>query len=193
MFDFSPSTNILRIDGSMRRHGSDTRKMTDQFLSHLAARQDIHVTTRDLADSVPPISEDWIDANFTPAADRTTQQRDVLAVSDTLVAEMEAADTIVLGLPVYNFHVPAGVKAWIDQIARVGRTFRYTSEGPQGLLTGKRAVVVVASGGTPLGSEIDFVTDYVSHILGFVGIDDVTFVDGSAGKTTTALDAILAN
>lgn len=192
MFDLAPSTNILRVDGSMRRNGSDTRMLTDQLLAQMALQQDIQVVTRDLADGIALVNEDWIDANFTPEADRTAQQRDILAASDQLVAELEAADTIVLGLPVYNFHAPAAVKAWIDQIARVGRTFRYTADGPQGLLKGKRAIVVVASGGTSLGSEIDYVSDYIAHILGFVGIDDVAFVDGSAGKTVTALDTILA-
>jgi hypothetical protein len=92
------------------------------------------------------------------------------------VAELKAADTLVIGLPIYNFGVPAALKAWVDQVARAGVTFKYSEYGPKGLLEGKRAIVAVASGGTEAGSDIDFATGYIRHVLGFIGITDVEFV-----------------
>ena len=92
------------------------------------------------------------------------------------MAELKAADVVVIGMPVYNFGIPAALKAWVDLIARARVTFRYAESGPEGLLTGKRAIVVAASGGTPVDSEIDFATPYLRHALGFVGITDVEVV-----------------
>jgi len=122
----------------------------------------------------------------------------VLAHSDELIAELEAADTIVIGVPVYNFAIPAALKAWVDQIARARRTFRYTETGPEGLLKGKKAYLVVASGGVPVGSDYDFATGYLRHVLGFVGITDVTVIeagqqmmDGEAvTRATAAIDEL---
>lgn len=165
-------THILRIDASARRDGSVSRDLTSKIID----RFDATVTTRDLAEGLPLIDEAWIGANFTPAADRTPEQTQTLALSDTLIAEIEATDTLVIGLPIYNFGVPAALKAWIDLVARAGVTFRYIENGPQGLLQGKRAIIAVASGGTQAGSEIDFATGYIRHVLGFIGITDVTFV-----------------
>lgn len=165
-------THILRIDASARHEGSVSRDVTDQIIAHL----DAPVTVRDLAAGIPLIDAAWIGANFTPEADRTPKQAQALALSDTLVAEIQAADTLVIGLPIYNFGVPAALKAWIDQVARAGVTFRYTANGPEGLLSGKRAIIAMASGGTQAGSEIDFATGYLRHVLGFIGITDVTLI-----------------
>lgn len=167
------ATAILRIDTSARSSGSVSRDLTDRVIARFP---DATVTTRDLAPGLPLIDETWVGANFTPAADRTPDQRAVLALSDELIAEVQAADTLVIGLPIYNFGVPATLKAWVDQVVRAGVTFRYTENGPEGLLQGKRAIVIVASGGTQAGSEIDFATGYIRHVLGFVGITEVEFV-----------------
>lgn len=164
---------VLHIDASARHQGSTTRAMTDRILTRL---QPAHTVRRDLSAALPLITEEWVNANFAPSDQRSDAQRETLALSDALVAELRAADTIVIGLPVYNFSVPAAFKAWIDLVARAGETFRYTSDGPQGLLTGKRAIVAIATGGTPVGSEIDFASGYARHILGFLGIDDVEFI-----------------
>ena len=183
--------NILRIDGSMRRTGSISRQLTDEVIDHLLSEDpgaDIRV--RDLANPLPHVTEDWINANFTDPDERTEAQKQTLIQSDELVEELEAADTIVIGLPIYNFGVPAAVKAWIDLIARAKRTFRYTDARPEGLLTGKMAYIVVASGGTSLGAEIDFATDYLKFALGFVGIKDVKLIDASAHMS--GLDQALA-
>ncbi|MEL6794138.1 MAG: NAD(P)H-dependent oxidoreductase, partial [Pseudomonadota bacterium] len=140
---------ILRIDASMRRDGSTTRMLSDELVAALSAGT---VVTRDLADGIDLIDEAWIGANFTDPAERTDEQKARLAGSDALVEEIEAADTLVIGVPIYNFGVPAALKAWIDQIARAKRTFKYTENGPVGLLEDKTAYLVVASGGTASGS-----------------------------------------
>lgn len=175
---------VLHIDASARHQGSVTRDLTGRILNRLTPAQTIR---RDLSAALPQITEDWVNANFTPAEHRSPAQRDTLALSDTLVKELRAADTIVIGLPVYNFSVPAAFKAWIDLVARAGETFRYTAEGPEGLLVGKRAIVALASGGTPVGSEIDFASGYVHHILGFMGISEIDIV--AADSLATDPDA----
>ncbi|MDA7428462.1 NAD(P)H-dependent oxidoreductase [Primorskyibacter aestuariivivens] len=178
---------LLRIDASARRTGSVTRDLTDQIVAKLAPET---VLTRDLADTpLPQIDEDWVGANFTPADDRSDAQKARLAQSDALVAELQAADTIVIGLPIYNFGVPAALKAWIDLVARAGLTFRYTADGPQGLFEGKRAILAVASGGTKAGSEIDFALRYMKHVLGFIGITEVETV--AADRLAIDADATL--
>ncbi len=131
---------------------------------------------RDLGDGVAFVDERWIEANFTPEEDRTGDQRATLSASDALVEELQAADVIVIGTPIYNFGVPAALKAWIDMIARARKTFRYTANGPEGLLKGKKAYVVVASGGVPVDSPVDFATPYLRHALKFVGITDVDVI-----------------
>ena len=168
---------ILRIDASARRRGSVSRKLGDRLIARLKAdAPDATVTRRDLADGAPLLTEDWVGANFTPEEERSAAQRKILSESDRYVAELQAADLIVIGAPVYNFGLPAALKAWVDQIARARLTFKYTEDGPVGLLTGKKAVLLVASGGTEAGSEIDFATPYLRHVLGFVGIADVEVI-----------------
>lgn len=170
------ASKILRIDASARTEGSITRNLNDRVIERLIAEGPVSVVTRDLAQAIPQIDEAWVGASFTPPDDRTPAQKAALALSDALVDELRAADVLVIGLPVYNFGIPASLKAWIDQIARAGETFRYTETGPKGLLSGKRAIVTFASGGTEPGSAIDFASGYVRHILGFIGIADVSIV-----------------
>jgi len=171
------SHSILRIDASARREGSVSRDLTDQVIDRFSGAT---VTTRDLAAGVPLIDEVWVGANFTPADARSDDQRQALALSDTLIAELNAADTIVIGLPIYNFGVPAALKAWVDLVARAGVTFTYTETGPKGALEGKRAILVMASGGVPAGSPVDYATTYMKHVLGFIGITDVEIVAAEA-------------
>lgn len=163
---------ILHIDSSARDTGSVTRDLS----ARIVARLDGTVIRRDLAEALPLIDAAWVTANTTPPADRSEDQQATLALSDRLIEELRAADTIVIGLPVYNFGMPAALKAWVDLVCRAGVTFRYSAEGPVGLLEGKRAIVVAASGGTPVGSEMDFATTHLRHVLGFIGIKDVTMV-----------------
>lgn len=192
------SKTVLHIDASARRTGSATRDLTDRILRRLEPGR---VIRRDLTAPLPLLTEDWIGANFTAPDQRDAAQRELLALSDSLVEELRAADTLVIGLPVYNFSVPAAFKAWIDLVARVGLTFRYTETGPEGLLTGKRAIIAVASGGTPVGSEADFATGYVRHMLGFLGITEVEFIaadrmaidpEAALGAAQSAVDRLAA-
>ncbi len=167
---------IFHLNASARIEGSVSRKLSDTLVAHLSDAQ-THVISRDVgASPLPLLDEAWVGANVTPDEARTPAQIDALALSDTLVAELEAADTLVLAVPIYNFGVPAAFKAWIDLVARARKTFKYTENGPVGLLDGKKAYVVIASGGTAAGSQIDFATPYVRHVLGFLGIHDVTVV-----------------
>ena len=189
--------NILHIDSSARLNGSTSRQLTAQVTEKLGGT----MVKRDLTDAIPQISETWVNANFTPAEQRTDEQKETLALSDALVAEIKAADTLVIGVPIYNFGVPSALKAWVDQIARARVTFEYTENGPKGLMEGKRAILVVASGGTPAESEIDFATGYMRHIMGFIGITDVTVVtadqmmvdaDAALAKATAQVEALAA-
>ncbi|POF29585.1 FMN-dependent NADH-azoreductase [Roseibium marinum] len=168
---------ILQIDASARKAGSVTRELTGAIATQLLNRSpDAKVLIRDVSQGLPFLDEEWVGANFTDPAERTAAQRLKLALSDTLVAELIAADTIIVGVPVYNFSIPAALKAWVDLIARAKETFKYTQNGPVGLLEGKKAYLAVASGGTKVGSEIDFAVNYLKHMLGFVGINDVTII-----------------
>jgi FMN-dependent NADH-azoreductase len=162
----------------MRTEGSVSRNLADKLVERLSDGS-TQVTERDLANGIELINENWIGSNFTDPADRSDEQKTALAISDELVNELRAADTVVITAPVYNFHVPAALKAWIDMVARARETFRYTEEGPVGLLTGKKVYVVMTSGGTVLGAENDFVSGWLKYILAFMGMTDVTFIDSS--------------
>ncbi|MEL6323109.1 MAG: NAD(P)H-dependent oxidoreductase [Pseudomonadota bacterium] len=179
---------VLNIQASARRAGSITRDLSDSFLADLQQRHSsLRVITRDVADGLPLVTERWVQANFTPEADRTAEQRETLALSDSLIDELEAADLIVIGAPMYNFGVPAALKAWIDLVARARKTFEYTANGPKGLLQGKRAVIITATGGVPVNAEVDFATPYLRHALAFIGITDVDLI--AAERVTVDADA----
>ena len=171
--------SILRIDASMRKNGSYSRTLSDRLIAQLKSQTPSTVTVRDLADGIPDINEAWIKANTTDIAERTAEQRSLLSCSDALITEIKSAVTLVIGLPIYNFNVPAAFKAWIDQVARAKVTFRYGDNGPEGLLENKKTYVVLSSGGTQLGSDLDFVSNYIHHVFDFIGIKDVTIIDSS--------------
>ncbi len=188
------ASHILRIDTSALHEASASRALADRIADRISG-PDTQVTQRDLGDGIPGISGPWLAANFTPADARTPDQSAALALSDTLIQELKEADTLVISLPIYNFGIPSALKAWIDQIARAGITFKYTDTGPIGLLDGKRAYISVTSGGTEVGGPIDFATGYLKHVLGFVGITDVQIIasdkrimdpEGSAAKADAA-------
>ncbi|SPH16640.1 FMN-dependent NADH-azoreductase [Defluviimonas aquaemixtae] len=170
-------THILRIETSIKGEASVSRKLTDRVVSRLtASHAGATVTTRDLAPGVPQIDGSWMSAVYTPAGSRTPDQAKIAGYSDALLDEVKAADVLVIALPVYNFGLPAQLKSWIDHLARKGETFNYTETGPVGLLKNKRAIVALSSDGTKMGSEIDFASGYLRHMLGFFGITDVEFV-----------------
>ncbi|ASP20167.1 FMN-dependent NADH-azoreductase [Antarctobacter heliothermus] len=183
---------VLRIDASARTEGSVTRQLADTVIARL---DPAHLVTRDLTDTVPQIDGAWLAANMTPADARTPEQQDKLALSDRLIDEVRAADTLVIATPIYNFGVPSSLKAWVDMIARAGITFKYTETGSVGLLDDKRVILVIASGGTEVDGPIDFATPWLRHVLGFVGITDVQvvrsdrlMVDAEASKARADAD-----
>jgi FMN-dependent NADH-azoreductase len=168
---------VLSINSSGRQAGSVTRELSEDLISALEDRyQSIALTRRDVGSGLPLVDTAWIDANFTPHENRTKRHFDTLALSDELVEELKRADVIVVGVPVYNFSISAALKAWIDMICRVRLTFRYTENGPVGLLEGKTAYLVVATGGVTVGSPMDFATPYLRHALAFLGITDVKVI-----------------
>lgn len=184
--------NVLRVDASARKEGSVTRQLTDDYLAKLTDAGEVaSIVTRDTNEGIKFVSEEWMGANFTDEAKRTDAQKAVLAKSDALVAELEEADLVVIGVPIYNFGVPASLKAWVDMIARARKTFKYTENGPVGLLEGKKAVLVIASGGTEADSEIDFASRYMKHVMGFIGIHDVEVI--AADRLMVDADAAMAN
>ena len=168
---------ILRIDSSGRQHGSSSRALADELVAALADRYgQVQLVKRDLAESIPHVDQAWIEANFTPKENRSDSQRKVLSFSDLLVAELKEAEVLVIGVPIYNFGVPAALKAWVDMIARARLTFAYTENGPVGLLREKKAFIVVASGGVGVDSPVDFATPYMRQALKFVGITDIEVI-----------------
>ncbi|TRD12281.1 FMN-dependent NADH-azoreductase [Erythrobacter insulae] len=186
-------SNILHLSASIRGDESVSDGLGKKLAEGLAAKSGASITARNLAaNDLPFISEDRFGANLTPAADRTPEQAELAAIADTLIEELMAADTVVFATPIYNFSVPATVKAWADLVARAGTTFEYTPTGPAGLLEGKKAYITVASGGTPVGSDMDFATSWLKFFLGFLGIKDVQVIaaDGIMGED--AADKIAA-
>jgi FMN-dependent NADH-azoreductase len=186
---------LLHLDSSPLE-SSISRELTREFVK---TWQNTHPTGtviyRDLAAHPPkPLDAAWIYSSFTPEDTRTTEQKAVLAPSDEFIAELESADEYVIGVAMHNFSIPSVLKLWIDLIVRRGRTFTYTEGGPQGLLHGKKATVLAASGGvyeagTPTGA-LNFIDPYLKTILGFIGVTDVKFVTagGAAQLMTGTVD-----
>ncbi|QPC98154.1 FMN-dependent NADH-azoreductase [Qipengyuania soli] len=178
-------STILHITASIRSNEeSVSRSLSSKLVDSLVERNGANVVNRDLAaNDLPFIDAVRFAANLVPLAERSDEQRELAAIADTLIAELQDADTIVFGVPIYNFSVPATVKAWADLVARAGTTFQYTANGPEGLLTGKKVYITTTSGGTPVGSAYDFMTPWLTLFLGFLGITDVEIVaaDGIMG------------
>ncbi len=170
--------NILQINASARRHGGNSTRVADRIVARLQqAHPDATLTVRDLAaDPHPILDETALAALFTPADKRTAEQAARVALDDALIAELQAHDTIVLGVPMYNFGVPVQLKSWIDAVARAGVTFRYAENGPVGLLQGKTVYVALARGGLYRDTDSDTQVPYLKSVLGFLGMSDVRFV-----------------
>jgi len=182
---------LLQLDSSPLEN-SISRELTREFVkSWKAAHPDGTAIYRDLAANPPkPLDATWIASSFTPEAARAPEQKAAIACSDELIAELEQADEYVFGVAMHNFSVPSVLKLWIDQVVRSGRTFSYNANGPQGLLTGKKATVLVASGGvyqagTP-AEGMNFIEPYVKAILGFIGVTDVKFITAGGASQLNA-------
>ena len=168
---------ILQLNTSLFGEQGQSSRLAAEFARTLAESTGRELKVRDLAaNPVPHLTAERITAFGTPASERTLDQQRHVAESDALVDELREADVLVLGLPMYNFGVPSTLKAYFDHVARAGVTFRYTAEGPLGLLTGKKAFVFATRGGQHAGTETDLQTDYVRLFLGFIGIRDVEFI-----------------
>ena len=168
---------ILRLDASANPADASSKKLGDYLLDQLKQVDPVvEIKARDLNKDLSFIDANWIAANFTAQDDRKSEQTARLAFSDQLIDELKWADHIVLTTPMYNFGVPATLKAWIDLVCRAGVTFRYTATGPEGLLEGKRADIIITTGGVPLASPLDFVSGYLKQVFGFIGIKDVHIV-----------------
>jgi FMN-dependent NADH-azoreductase len=174
-------SQILLIQSSSNLASSVSRDLAGTYVKdYVAAHPDATVTERDLVSApVPHLGVDLLGGFFGKPEALTEAQKTALALSDTLVDEVMAASLIVIGVPMYNFSIPSALKAWIDHVIRAGRTFQYTAEGPKGLVTGKKAVLFLASGGVYSDGPYkpyDFQETYLRAILGFIGITDVTVV-----------------
>jgi FMN-dependent NADH-azoreductase len=173
---------LLHIDSSPLYGRSVSRQLTVAFVTQWkSSHPDGTVVDRDLnATPIPPVTAEWVGAAYTPEEARTPQQKELLALSDTLLAELEQGDEYVFGVPMHNFGVPSVLKLWIDQIARVGRTLSYADGTPKGLLTGKKATFIITTGGiydaqTQMAS-FNFVEPYLRSVFGFLGVTDATFL-----------------
>jgi len=173
---------LLKIDSSPMGENSISRKLTAEFAATWRkAHPGSTVITRDLTKTeLPVVNGAWIGAAHTPEGSHSPAQKEALAVSDALIAELQKADEYVVGVPMHNFSVPSTLKLWIDQVARAGKTFSYGADGPKGLLNGKKATFLIASGGVyaqgTAMESLNFVTPYLRAVFGFLGITDVKII-----------------
>ncbi|MFY9809975.1 FMN-dependent NADH-azoreductase [Aquabacterium sp.] len=169
---------ILQINSSARVEGANSTRLANTVTARLQAKHPgATVTVRDLAVTPHPVLDAAaLGALFTPADQRTPEQAARVALDDALIAEVQAHDAIVLGVPMYNFGVPVQLKTWLDAIARAGVTFRYTASGPEGLIQGKKVYVAFARGGIYRDTPADSQTPYIQTILGFLGMTDVKYI-----------------
>ena len=178
-------STLLKLDSSPMGDRSTSRKLTTKFAeSWLKTHPGGKVIERDLATlNLPVVDAFWVGAVYTPESSRTPDQIKALAASDSLINNLKQADEYVFGVPMHNFSIPSTLKLWIDQIVRAGKTFSYGETGPKGLLTGKKATLLLASGGEygkgSAMASFDFVTPYLQKVLGFIGITDVTIIAAS--------------
>ncbi|MFA7606582.1 MAG: NAD(P)H-dependent oxidoreductase [Rhodocyclaceae bacterium] len=169
---------ILQINSSIRGEESHSSRLAARVVERLKQRHpQAEFVLRDLAATPHPVLDQAaLGALFTPAEQRNPEQVARVALDDALIAEVQAADVLVLGVPMYNFAIPVQLKNWFDAIARSGVTFRYTAQGPEGLLKGKKVYVALARGGRYRGTEADSQLPYLRTILGFLGLTDVHFM-----------------
>jgi FMN-dependent NADH-azoreductase len=168
---------LLHLDSSGRQTGSLTRRHSAALAQSLAKQHGYEIIYRDLmTQGIPFVDEAMIGGYFTAKEERTAEQNAAIQASDAMVAELAAADVVVIGLPIYNFHAPAVFKAWADQVARMNVSFTFGEQGAVGLLRDRPVHVVLAYGGTTIGSEMDFVTPWLKAFLGFLGIKDIRLI-----------------
>jgi FMN-dependent NADH-azoreductase len=171
-------SNVLVIKSSLMGGAGNSNALIDQFVDdwRIESGSDV-ISVRDFSiNPIPHLTRERFTAFVTPEEERTEQQKDEVVLSDELTTEFLAADVLVLGVPMYNFGIPSTLKAYIDHISRVGKTFHYTAEGSVGLAINKKAFILGARGGFYMGTPNDTQTPYLKSILNLFGVDDVTFV-----------------
>jgi len=169
-------SNILFLKTSPKNEGSISTELGEYLVNQLTSVSKSIITKRQLDEEIPFINQQIINGLYVDDSQKTVKQKEALKLSDTIVEDVNNHDTIVISTPIYNFSAPAVLKAWADLVARVNKTFSYTENGPVGLLKDKKAYVVISSGGTKVGSEIDFFTPWMKHFLKFIGITEVEFI-----------------
>ncbi|HCE1618449.1 FMN-dependent NADH-azoreductase [Vibrio parahaemolyticus] len=170
-------SRVLALKSSILGDYSQSNKLVEDFIKNVDQDK---LTVRDLAANPLPVLDFAVATALRATEDLSQEQQAVVDLSDTLIEEVKAADTLVIAAPMYNFTIPTQLKNWIDLIARAGVTFKYTENGVQGLIEGKKAIVVSTRGGIHKDSPTDNVTPYLRTVLGFVGITDVEFVYAEA-------------
>ncbi|MED5459710.1 MAG: NAD(P)H-dependent oxidoreductase, partial [Pseudomonadota bacterium] len=164
------TTRALLVTSSILGDNGQSNALASHFQQQAAARDGVAVTHRDVvANALPHLAIEELGAWQTPADERTTEQQALAAHSDELLAELRANDVLVLAVPMYNLGIPSQLKAWFDRVLRAGETFRYTENGPQGLIEGKRAIILAARGGQYAGTEFDSQTPHLKTMLGLMG------------------------
>ncbi|MBE4037631.1 FMN-dependent NADH-azoreductase [Vibrio parahaemolyticus] len=170
-------SRVLALKSSILGDYSQSNKLVEDFIKNVDQDK---LTVRDLAANPLPVLDFAVATALRATEDLSQEQQAVVDLSDTLIEEVKAADTLVIAAPMYNFTIPTQLKNWIDLIARAGVTFKYTENGVQGLIEGKKAIVVTTRGGIHKDSPTDNVTPYLRTVLGFVGVTDVEFVYAEA-------------
>jgi FMN-dependent NADH-azoreductase len=170
-------TKVLVINTSLNGEQGNSNKLTEKFVQEWLGKEPLDIVNTDLSElNLPHLSSAEMQAWGTEEKQRTAQQKELVALSEQLVADLQTADAIVLGMPMYNFGVPSTFKAWIDRVARAGITFSYTAEGPVGLLTGKKVYILAARGGMYAGTPKDSQSQYLKDVFAFLGMTDVEFI-----------------
>ena len=189
-------SNILLVTSSIFGENSKSRAVAHDVLERLQQADPTNRVTVRETNTIPHFSGELLGALMTPAEKRDVAQQHMVVAADAMIAEAEAADTIVIAAPMYNFTIPSTLKAWLDHIARAGRTFRYTEKGPEGLLKGKKVYVTASRGGYYANggpaAGMDFQEPYLRAMLGFLGLNDVTFVyaEGQAVSPEAATEGM---
>lgn len=169
--------NILFIKSSINGEQGKSTALAQELISNLAATSEVKVVERDLAkQALVHLTQEEMAAWMTPANERNNEQVELANISDSLVEELKTSDTLVIAMPMYNFGVPSTFKAWVDRVARAGITFRYSENGPVGLLKNKKVLIVAARGGIYAGSKSDSQTQYLTSFFNFLGLEDITFI-----------------
>jgi|TARA_B110000438_G_scaffold303358_1_gene364471 FMN-dependent NADH-azoreductase len=169
--------NILFIKSSLNGEQGNSTILAQELVANLSVNSEVKVVERDLAEQgLEHLTQIEMAAWMTPANERNSAQVKLTHISDSLIEELTTSDTLVIAMPMYNYGVPSTFKAWVDRVARAGVTFRYTENGPVGLLKNKKVVIVAARGGIHAGTTSDSQTQYLTSFFNFLGLDDITFI-----------------